>query len=58
MQIRISISWRIIVYDDIDTFDINSTSEDVSGDQYPLLKVLEFLVAGDTIRTGSAYDRR
>jgi len=49
LQVRVSITWEVIVDGQVDTLDINTTTEDVSGDTDTLVEFLEFLVALDTI---------
>merc|ERR1719447_131906 len=48
MKICVGVFWHIIVEDDVDSFNIHSTSEQVSSDQDTTLEILEFLVSGKT----------
>lgn len=49
MQIRIGILGHVVVEHDIDTFDVDTTTEEVRGDEQSLLEVLERLVTADTL---------
>jgi hypothetical protein len=49
VKVRISISRSIVVDDNVDTFHIDTTSEDVGSDQDTLLESLELLVSTDTL---------
>ena len=49
MQVAVRISWCVVVDDNIDTLDINTTAEDVGGDENTLLERLELLVASNAI---------
>lgn len=48
MKVRGSVSRQIVVDGEVDTFDIDTSSEDVSSDADSLVEFLEFLVAFDT----------
>lgn len=48
MQVAVSVRRTVVVDHDIDTLNINTTTEDVSGNQYALLKCLERGVPADT----------
>ena len=43
---------HVVVDDDVDTLNVDTTTEDVGGHHNPGLKVLELLVAGDAIGLG------
>ena len=49
VKVRISISGKIVVDCEVDTLNIDTTAEDISGDTDTLVEVLEFLVAFDTV---------
>lgn len=48
MQIRICIAWKVIIDSQINTFDINSPTENIGSDTDALVELLELLVAFDT----------
>lgn len=48
MKIRIGSFWHVVVDCDIDTFDIDTTTEDIGGDADTCLELFEFFVAFDT----------
>ena len=48
MEVRISISGKIVVDCEVDTLNIDTTAEDISGNTDALVEVLELLVAFDT----------
>lgn len=58
MKVAVRIRRAVVVHDNVDTLNINTTPEDVGGDKDTLLKRLERLVAGDTVEhtPQSAYD--
>jgi hypothetical protein len=61
VKVRIGISGSVVVDDDVDSLDINSTTEDVGGDQNSLLERLELLVSSDSLFLGKTRvdrDRR
>lgn len=45
MEVRVCICWEIVVDGEVNTFDIDATAEDISGDTDTLVEVLEFFVA-------------
>lgn len=47
MQVGIGIGGKIVVDGQVDTLDIDTTTEDISGDADTLVELLEFLVALD-----------
>jgi hypothetical protein len=49
MKVGVSITWQIIVDGQVDTLDINTTTEDIGGDADTLVELLELLVALDTV---------
>ena len=51
VEVRISISGKIVVDCEVDTLNIDTTAEDISGDTDTLVEVLELLVAFDTEQT-------
>lgn len=57
MQVGIGIGGKIVVDGQVDTLDINTTAEDISGDADTLVELLELLVTLDT-RGLSAMSRR
>jgi len=57
MQVRVSISRRVIVDDNVNALNVNTPSEDVRCDQYPLLKVFELLITRDTKEVESTTDQ-
>jgi len=52
VQIRIRLSRHIKVEDHIDLFNIDSSSEDISSDHDPVLKLLEVVVSLDSLWLG------
>lgn len=50
MQVAVGIRRRIIVYNDIDPLNVDTTAEDISCDQNSLLKRLERGVTFDSIK--------
>ena len=61
MEIRVGVGRRIVVDDNVDTFDVDTTSEDVGRDEDTFLKVLELFIARDTtmvVRHALARPRR
>ena len=53
MKVAVSVGRAIVVDYDVDTFNIDTTTEDVCGDEDTLLKRLERRVALDTTRIPS-----
>jgi hypothetical protein len=51
VKVRVSVSGQIVVDSQVDTFNINTTAEDVGGNADTLVELLEFLVAADTVCT-------
>ena len=49
MQVRVSIRRKIVVNGQVDTFNIDTTSKNISGHANSLIEFFEFLVAFDTI---------
>ena len=54
MKVGISISRLIVVDDDVDSLDIDSSSEDVGADKDSLLESLELLVPLDSAKVQRA----
>jgi hypothetical protein len=50
VQVRVSVRGEIVVDGKVDTLDINTTTEDISGDTDTLVELLEFLVTLDSRR--------
>lgn len=50
MQVRVGITRHIIVDGQVDTLNVNTTSEDVSRDADTLVELFELLVSADTAR--------
>jgi hypothetical protein len=48
MEITIRTIGHIVIYDNIDTFNINTTTEDVSGNTDTFVEIFKVLVAGDS----------
>ena len=48
MEVRISITWEIVVDSQVDPLNIDTTTEDVGGDTDTLVELLELLVTLDT----------
>lgn len=48
MEIRVTIIWHIVIDDNIDSLDINSTAEYISGYHDTVFEILESLVMLDT----------
>ena len=49
MEVGVSITWEIIVDGQVNTLDIDTTTEDVRGNADTLVELLEFLIALDTV---------
>lgn len=49
MQVAVCVGRRVVVDDNVDTLDIDTTTEYVCGNEDTLLKGLERSVAGDTV---------
>jgi len=47
MQVAICVPRSVVVDDDIDSLNVNTTAEDVGGDKYTLLEILELRITGD-----------
>ena len=48
MEVRVSITGKIVVDGQVDTFNIDTTTENVRSDADSLVEFLEFLVSLDT----------
>lgn len=48
MQIAVSIRWAVVIDNDVHTFDIDTTAEDIRGNKYTFLERFECGVPGDT----------
>lgn len=46
MQVGISRIWHIIVNDNVDTFNVNSPTDQIGSHKDPLMSFLEVLVSG------------
>lgn len=51
MKVAVGIRRAIVVDDDVDTFDIDTTTEDIGGDEDTSLESFEGLVALDAAKT-------
>jgi hypothetical protein len=49
VEISVIIFWHIIINDNIDSFDIDSSSEDISGNHDSVLEVFEILEVFDSV---------
>lgn len=49
MEIAVSLAGRIVVYHNVDSLNVDTTPEDVGGNQDTLFKVLERLVSVDSV---------
>lgn len=61
MKVRIGISGSVVVDDDVDTFDIDTTTKNVGSNQNTLLESLELLVSTNSLflrKTRVNSDRR
>jgi len=56
MKIAIWSIRHIVIYDDVDSFDVDSSTENVCGDTDSLVEVFETLVASDTTKSTSLFD--
>lgn len=52
MEVRVSVSGGIVVDDDVDTLDVDTTTKDVGGDEDTLLEGLELLETRNTLWLG------
>lgn len=50
MEVAVGIRRAIVVDDDVDTLNINTTSENIRGDENTLLECFECLVSAYTVR--------
>lgn len=48
MEVGVSIGWQVVVDSKVDSFNIDTSTEDVGGDTDSLVELLEFLVTFDT----------
>lgn len=48
MEVAVGVGRAIVVDDDVDTLDVNTTTKDVSGDEDTAVELLESLVALDS----------
>lgn len=48
MKVRVSIAGKIVVDSQVDTLNIDTTTEDISGDADTLVELLELLITFDT----------
>ena len=55
MEVGISIAWEIVVDSQVDTLDVNTTTEDVCGNADALVELLELLISLDTIYSLDLY---
>ena len=51
MQVGVGVTGEIVVYGQVDSFDVDATAKDVSGDADTLVEFLELFVALDTSRS-------
>jgi hypothetical protein len=51
MQIRVGVCWSVIVDDNVDTFDVDTTTKDIRGDKDTLLEILKLFISRNTIRS-------
>lgn len=51
VKVRVGITGKIVVDGKVDTLDIDTTTEDISGDTDTLVELLELLVTLDTVET-------
>lgn len=58
MQVAISVTRSVVVDNDIDSFDIDATAEDVSGNKDTLLEILELRITGNTMTMLDGAARR
>jgi hypothetical protein len=49
VEVRVGLGSEIVVDSQVDTFNINTTAENISSYANSLLELLEFLVAADTV---------
>ena len=49
MEVRVGVTWQVVIDGQIDALDINTTTKDISSDADTLVEVLEFFVAFDPI---------
>lgn len=52
MEVRVGTVRHVVVDDNVDTLDINTTAENVGGNHDTLVEVLEVLVPRDTVQNG------
>jgi len=49
MEVRVGISGKIVIDGQVDTLDIDTTAENISGNTDTLVELFEFLISLDTI---------
>ena len=49
MKVGVSITWKIVVDSQVDTLNIDTTSEDIGGDTDTLVELLELLITLDAL---------
>ena len=49
MQICVAVLWHVVVKDDVDSFDIHSSAEEIGGHKDSLLEIFELLISGQTV---------
>ena len=49
MQVRVSISWKIVVDGEIDFLDIDTSAKDIRRNTDTFVEILELFVALDTV---------
>lgn len=49
MEVRVGIGGQVVVDGKIDSFDIDTSTEDIGGDADSFVEFLEFLVTFDTV---------
>lgn len=58
MEVGIGVIWEIIVDSQVDTFNINTTPKNISGNTDTLVELFKFLVALDTVDMSVLSNRR
>lgn len=48
MKVRVGVSWQVVVDGQVDSLDVDTTSEDISSNADSLVEVFEFLVSFDS----------
>lgn len=57
MKVGVGIIWEIVVDSKVDAFNINTTTEDISGNTDTFVELLELLISLDAVKTSVLKSR-